>query len=244
MIAGLKERVLRWQMFSTLRNPPERKLFVFSLRRNFETCDWQPHPEHSVFTQYDGATYYLPRKEAFMRKYRWMYAVAKTIDPKKLIELGTHAGASADAYLSASRSNRQGDLTNCEYIGIDLFNNRKHNPPEEWRPLEVAEALFRKRRFVRFRFVKADSRSLTTLEAADLVVVDAAHDFANALADMKLALTANPEFLFIDDINGADVFPAWRAFREQHQNWIEWFYRVDYPDGGLVVKIKKPTKNG
>lgn len=182
-----------------------------------------------------------------MRKYRWMYAVAKTIDPQRLIELGTHAGSSADAYLSASRANRGGAASNCEYIGVDLFNDSADEGlPGGWRPLEVAEMLFEKRRFVNFKFVKADLRSFTRLEPADMVVVDAAHDFVNALEDMKLALTANPEFIFIDDINGADVLRAWCRFYETHSSRLAWFCKVDYPNGGLVVKIKSPanTRNG
>jgi hypothetical protein len=213
--------------------------FVESLRQNFETCDWQPHHEHSVFTQYDGCTYYLPQKEAFMRKYRWMYAVAKTIDPKRIIELGTHAGSSADAYLSASRSNKGGKHTNCEYIGIDLFENLAF---PDWKPLEIAELLFQKRQFENFKFVKADFRALSSLEPADMVVVDGAHDFMNALEDMKLATTANPEFIFIDDIDGPNVFRAWSELYNIHSDRIEWFYKVQYQDGGLVVKMKGASR--
>jgi hypothetical protein len=71
-----------------------------------------------------------------------------------------------------------------------------------------------------------------------LVVVDGAHDFVNALEDLKLAMTANPEYIFIDDINGQDVLRAWIKFYEMHGDRIAWFYKVDYPDGGLVVKTK------
>jgi hypothetical protein len=38
-------------------------------------------------------------------------------------------------------------------------------------------------------------------EHAELVVVDAAHDFDNEYADLQLALTADPEFIFVDDAN-------------------------------------------
>jgi len=233
-------RVRRWLLRILFLGNLECREFLERLNRNYDTCDWQPHPEHSVFTQYDGPTYYVPHREGFLRKYRWMYAVARTIDPKKLIELGTHAGSSADAYLSASRSNR-GEESNCQFIGIDLFDTSVHPAAtDDWRPLEVAERLFEKRRFANFRFVSADLRALSQLEPADMVVVDAAHDFANALADMNLALTANPRFLFIDDVNGWDVFQAWMRFYETHGGRIAWFCKIDYPDGGLVVKIKQP----
>jgi predicted O-methyltransferase YrrM len=219
----------------------ESKRFFQALNGNFDKCDWQPDSEYSVFTQYDGATYYLPQREGFMRKYRWMYAVAKTIDPRRIVELGTHAGSSADAYLSASRSNRDGNSSNCEYIGIDVFAIQE---ARHWRPLEIAERLFSKRRFANFKFVTADLRTLTRLEPADMVVVDAAHDVTNALEDMKLALTANPGFVFVDDINGSDVLTAWTLFYEAYGERIAWFCKVDYPDGGLVVRIKSPSQVG
>src|SRR5258708_39654063 len=98
-----------------------------------------------------------------------MYAVAKTIDPRRIIELGMHAGSSADAYLSASPSNPGHDHTNCEYIGIDIFVDRI--PPgctEEWKPLETADRLFRKMQLVNYDFVKAEFRSHDRLESADL----------------------------------------------------------------------------
>jgi len=231
---AVSRRIRRWLHNLLFPRNRESRRFFQALYENFDKCDWQPDAEYSVFTQYDGATYYVPRREGFLRKYRWMYAVAKTIDPQRIVELGTHAGSSADAYLSASRSNRDGGGTNCEYIGIDEFNNQE---ALQWKPLEVTERLFSKRGFANFQFIRADLRTLTQLEPADMVVVDAAHDVTNALEDMKLALTANPGFVFVDDINGTDVRAAWTEFYEAYRERIAWFCKVDYPDGGLVVRL-------
>ena len=108
--------------------------FYRAFVRNLAACDWQPHPRYSVFTQYDGS-FYLTRKEEFLHKYRSMWAVSRTVSPQKIIELGTHAGSSADAYLSATPS--------ASYVGIDKFCSDEtitHEATGElWRPMGVAE---------------------------------------------------------------------------------------------------------
>ena len=79
-----------------------------------------------------------------------------------------------------------------------------------------------------------------TWETADFVVVDAAHDFDNAYADLQLALTARPTFIFVDDSddeNGAK--PAIEQFLSQDINGlIDYTVHIDYAGGGLVIKLK------
>jgi hypothetical protein len=72
------------------------------------------------------------------------------------------------------------------------------------------------------------------------VVVDAAHDFDNAYADLKLALTARPTFVFVDDAddeNGAK--PAIDQFLLQYSNsLVDYTLHINYIGGGLVIKLK------
>ncbi len=160
------------------RYEPFRQTFL----RNLRGCGWEPHPLYSVFTQYDQE-YYIRKKKAFLHKYRCLYAVSRTVSPCTIIELGTCAGASADAYLSATPSAR--------YIGIDIFGlNTRHDDYSPWDPYVIAKQLFESREFKDYELIRTDLRSLDKLPSrSDFVAVDAAHDFENEYADLELALT-------------------------------------------------------
>ena len=214
-------------------SPKTRDEFEQLFHTNLETCRWEPHPLFSVFTQYDQE-YYLSRAEDFFHKYKCFYAVSKTISPKRMIELGTCAGASADAYLSAAPE--------AEYLGIDVFGvNTRHDDHTPWDPYAIAQRLFESRGFQNYELLKANLRALSSLPwPADFVVVDAAHDFDNAYADLQLALTAHPTFIFVDDAddeNGAK--PAIDHFLMRHaDSLIDYTFHIDYLGGGLVIKLK------
>ena len=206
--------------------------FEESFLRNLATCQWEPHPLYSVFTQYDQE-YYRDHALEFLRKYKSFYAVSKTISPKKIIELGTSAGSGADAYLSAA--------PRAEYLGIDVFNsNTRHDDNSRWDPYDVARQLFESRGFQNYQLLKADLRSLTALPYdADFVIVDAANDFDSVNADLKLAMTANPVFVFVDDCNDVDgAKPAIEQFLSHEINGrVDYTVPIDYTGGGLVIKL-------
>jgi len=212
---------------------------------NLRACQWEPHPFYSVFTQFDRE-YYLQRKDEFLHKYRCFYAVSKTISPKRIIELGVCAGSGADAYLSASPQ--------AEYTGIDTFGE-PFSPDDDspwkvlrkdkhslWKPIDIARRLFEDRGFQHYELITANLRHLHRLpHAADLVVVDAAHDFDNEYADLQLALSAEPTFIFVDD--SEDESQAKRAIEkflnEDLRDRVDYTLAVDYIGGGLLIKLKK-----
>ncbi|HXT63315.1 MAG TPA: glycosyltransferase [Pyrinomonadaceae bacterium] len=206
-------------------------------RRRFESnlraCAWSEHPLYSPFTQFDQE-YYLAQRDAFVHKYRCFYALSRTIRPGSIIELGTCAGSSADAYLSAS--------PDAKYTGIDMFGaNARHDDGSVWYPLDVATALLTDRGFTNWRLIQKDLRLLQSLpEPAELVVVDAAHDFYNEYEDLKLALTANPTFIFVDDADDeSQAKPAIEKFlREDLKGRVEYTVPIEYLGGGLVIKLR------
>jgi len=206
-----------------------RKQFEANLRG----CRWKPHPLYSVFTQYDQE-WYQAQQEAFLHKYRCFYAVSKTISPRKIIELGACAGASADPYLSAAPE--------ADYLGVDVFGvNFRHDDGTEWDPYKIAEQLFYDRGFKNWRLLRTNLRTLNELPAqADFVVVDAAHDFDNEYADLQLALTANPTFIFIDDADDEnEAKPAIEKFlNEDLRDRVAYTFAVTYVGGGLVIRLK------
>lgn len=221
-----------WQNTSGALNLEDAQEFKRALQNNVAQCTWKPHPLYSVFTQYDQE-YYLEQENAFQHKYRCFYAVSKTIAPKSIIELGTCAGASADAYLSAA--------PDASYIGLDVFGvNFRRDNNQEWDPYKVAEELFIAKGFKNWELVRGNLRLMNELPSpAELVVVDAAHDFENEYADLKLALTAKPKFIFVDDSddeNGAK--PAIEKFlAEDLAGKIAFTVGVAYVGGGLVIKL-------
>jgi predicted O-methyltransferase YrrM len=233
LFSSLREHFDIWK---SSREGRKFSLEQFSERfaENFHTCEWEPHALYSVFTQYDQE-YYLARKDDFMRKYRSFYAVSKTISPRRIIELGASAGASADAYLSAAPS--------AQYWGLDTFGASSHHADGSWwDPYEVAVKLFNDRGFKKWELVRGNLRALKKLPAlADLVVVDAAHDFENEYADLKLALTANPRFIFIDDSDDEnEAKPAIEKFlQDDLKDRVDYTFHVDYTGGGLVIKLRR-----
>jgi predicted O-methyltransferase YrrM len=199
--------------------------------QNLSRCNWSPHPLYSVFTQYDKE-FYLENREPFLRKYRCFWAVSRTISPRSIIELGCQSGSSADAYLSATPSAR--------YTGIDLFLvGNHHDTGGEYRPLEIAQRLFAERGFYGCELIECDLRALDRLpRESDMVVVDAAHDFENEYADLLLALTAHPTFIFVDDAAGEDAKPAIDKFLIEIDDRVEYVVPIDYAGGGLVIKLR------
>lgn len=214
-------------------SPANEQEFRHNFLLNVENCKWEPHPLYSVFTQYDQE-YYLSQQTAFLHKYRCFYAVSKTIRPKKILELGTSAGSSADAYLSAAPT--------ASYIGFDSFGKDVHRMSQMvWDPYEIATKLFASRRFEHYELIRVDLRTLNRLPCSgDFVVVDAGHDFENEYADLRLALTANPRFIFVDDAEGAGAQLAIKRFlNEDVRSQVDYAIHIDYVGGGLVIKLKK-----
>lgn len=204
------------------------------LDRYEEARHWEPHHQYSVFTQWD-ASYYLDRYDEFMHKYRVFFAVARTLRPRKIVELGTYAGSGADAYLSG--------WPHAEYLGFDLFGERLSTAEEVLHaPYEIAQELFRARGYARTRLVRADLRSLERLpEVSDFVVVDAAHDTYNEYEDLRLALSADPRFIWVDDSDAeAEALPAIRRFLEEDaRGRVLFTVGIDYTGGGLLIALKE-----
>jgi predicted O-methyltransferase YrrM len=234
------------QIIGGQQKPSQLSLQEFERRfsENLRNCEWEPHPLYSVFTQFDKE-YYLQQREAFLHKYQCFYAVSKTISPERMIELGVCAGAGADAYLSATPQ--------AEYTGIDTFGepfSADDDSPWKvlrvyetsiWKPYDIAQRLMEERGFKRYRLITANLRHMEKLpHTADLVIVDAAHDFENEYADLRLALSAQPDFIFVDDAEDeAQAKHAIEKFlNEDLKERVEYTLPIDYIGGGLIIKLK------
>jgi hypothetical protein len=215
-----------------LRRLTEAERFHRRFLQNLKKCNWSPHPLYSVFTQYDQE-FYLQKYGLFFHKYQCFWAVSKTISPKRIIELGVLAGSSSDAYMSATPT--------AHFTGLDQFGEGMHETEHRWwSSYEIAEKLFSERGFTRYELIKRDLRELDRCPCeADFVVVDAAHDFENEYADLQLALSASPTFIFVDDTENLEVKQAVETFLSNDvQERLEYTVPIDYYGGGLVIKLR------
>ena len=126
-------------------------------------------------------------------------------------------------------------------MGLDVFVHFRHDNGSQWDPYKIAEQLFRDRGFKKWELLRGDLRTLDKLpRTADFVVVDAAHDFDNEYADLRLALTAQPVYILVDDAaNENEAKPAIDKFlREDARDRVDFTFAIDYVGGGLVIKLK------
>ena len=214
--------------------------FLRAFNRNLAACDWEPHPQYSVFGKQWDRSFYAARRPEFEHKYRCFWAVSRTIKPERIVEIGCASGASADAYLSATPT--------ADYHGFDWYGAgswwakvRDEESGELPTPRADLEALFKERGFARYRIHDGNLRALTELPVkSDFVVVDAAHDFENEYADLKLALTAGPRWIFVDDVTGeeGETTRAVNTFLAENASRVEFTANIDYIVGGLVIKLR------
>lgn len=235
----LIERIRERLRLCALRQPPlgcvdfpSAESFEAAFSSELSTTGWKPHPRYSVFTQYDQEIY-LERRDAYEMKYRCFNTLTRVLRPSTIIELGTSAGSAADAYLSGA--------PNATYLGFDLFYPTAHRSTgAPWDPRRIATDLLSMRGFRSFKLYRVDFRRLRALPVkADLIIVDGAHDFYNEYEDLKLALTANPRYLFVDDSDGEEARAAIeKLLRDDLPARVRFVSRLSYIDGGVLIGLR------
>lgn len=195
-----------------------------------ESCDWTPEGKFSVFGQYDKE-FYLERKEGFEHKYRLLWAIANTLEPEKIVELGSHAGAGADAMMLGAPG--------AYYVGYDLFG--VHDEPDYyWDPKSRLEEMMEHRGRVwdvNFHCHQVDLRRVSWVESGDLLVVDAQHDRLSALLDTKLALDASTKWILVDDYYGEGVRQGVENFLQMFGSRIKGQLFLDQINGYLLLDV-------
>lgn len=170
------------------------------------------------------ATQRAHETEEFVRKYAgFKWAVAHVLQPREILELGVGSGISTFAFLDA--------VPTAQYVGID--NGRK-DTQEGYQFLDhVAATAKTLARAVTIR--RQDTRTLTVLPRADLLHVDAAHGYADVVADVVLALESRSTWILCDDCRWAEVtagvFAALRA-AGGHRHWA---YFEDTWTGNILI---------
>jgi len=116
------------------------------------------------------------------------YAVAKILEPKKIIEIGVRTGISAMAFLSA--------VPDAHFLGIDSELDSKADNIDY---LSVAKKAFEKEN-LDTSIVVADSADIYDLPfTPDLVHIDGNHSRGGAGHDTRLALSSGAPWILVDD---------------------------------------------
>lgn len=199
-----------------------------------ETADndtWVPDEEFSVFNQWDKS-YYIADREKFTHKYRVFKAITTVLKPDHIVELGTHAGSGADAYLA-------GVDYQARYTGYDSFGTAYDETGQPWEPADRCKLLFAARGFNRFNLVTCDLRTVDQIAPGDLVVVDAGHDYRNAYQDLLLCRKSEPAYIHVDDFPGnGEVRMAVEDFIQNYKDSVEGMGFVNHTSGSALIKMR------
>lgn len=194
-----------------------------------EQDTWVPEEEYSVFTQWDKE-YYCAQREKYTHKYRVFKAISSVIQPSSIVELGTHGGSGADAYLS-------GVDYNASYIGYDSFGIGHYKNGDEWDSADRCKLLFEARKFDRYNLIQCDLRQVDKIDSADLAIVDAEHDYRNCYQDLLLCLNSQPRYIHIDDYPG-DIRFAVEDFVKNYRGNVVGYGYIPHVCGSGIIKMK------
>ena len=199
------------------------------------TTKWEPETQFSVFAQPDK-DFYLSQEAFFIHKYKVLHCLTSILQPKSIVELGVCGGSGADALLS-------GVDYKASYHGFDRW---EHLPPYEedgqvkhWDRYGIVKKLFKARAFTNYKLTQTETRDIDELPYADLIVVDAAHDYRNCYWDLRLAIAAKPRWIYVDDQTGTDVPLATKDFIKEFKDQIEGFEEIEQVNGGCLIWLKK-----
>jgi len=198
-----------------------------------DLSDWMPEIKYSVFSQPDKDFYYA-QEQGFIRKYKVFRAASKILQPQSITELGTCAGAAADAYL-------HGVGWKAFYNGYDAWLPAApyyvNGVQQNWDRFSICKRLFIDRSFKDYKLFKKDLRTLRKVTKAELVVVDAFHDYRNCYQDLNLALTARPKHILVDDSKGEDVSNSIFDWCKDHQKFVKACDEIEHINGMCVITL-------
>lgn len=194
---------------------------------------WSQEIRFSVFVQPDK-DFYLNQAQGFVHKYKVLKAISETLKPKSIIELGVLAGAGADALL-------EGVGYKATYHGFDMWEPAspyvENGQWKEWDRYQICKDLFKERKFKDYELTKTNTRDISELPKADFVVVDAAHDYRNCYWDLRLAITANPKHIYVDDFVNTELQQATKDFTKEFKERVKSIDEIEHLSGGCLITL-------
>jgi len=153
-------------------------------------------------------------------------AVARVIQPKRIIEIGVGLGVSALAFLDGA--------PNATYLGIDNDCEKDRDFPVK--PSEFVRNLIGNRGSIRI----TDSANLDRLPPADLVHIDGDHSYDAAYNDVMLAWRSEARWILVDDARDSVVSAAtFAALHRKSPGSVDWAYFEDTWTGSILISRVK-----
>lgn len=230
------------RMWSETADPSTEYALKMAIENNFEKCRYDLCDSTREHGAQPALGFAADDKPAILKKYRYLWAISRSIRVSSLVELGVFRGASADAFLDAN--------PNMHYLGVDDFLPHVEDcgpnfaeatrlSPEE-QSKKVLEFLTRFRGHTEVELRIANLRQLDELPQSDAVHVDAAHDFHNERHDLELAITAGPQYILVDDYDGTvGEKHATNHFLSKHSDVVAAIVPIEYHGGGALVALNQ-----
>jgi 2-polyprenyl-3-methyl-5-hydroxy-6-metoxy-1,4-benzoquinol methylase len=169
------------------------------------------------------------RFPAWVDYYRLKWAIARTLKPQSILEIGVRYGYSAHAFLDA--------MSDSHYVGIDL-------------DCELAGGVkgainWAKQILDPFNadLIVADSQAMSQFpgDRYDLIHVDGQQDGDSSFHDLKLAI-AQGDYVLVDGYHWSPTnFQAVNDFLHQYRDRIDWYGVIPGYAGELLIKPHPPT---
>jgi 2-polyprenyl-3-methyl-5-hydroxy-6-metoxy-1,4-benzoquinol methylase len=169
------------------------------------------------------------RFPAWVDYYRLKWAIARTLKPQSILEIGVRYGYSAHAFLDAMPDSR--------YVGIDLDCTAAGGVKGaiDWakqilQPFQAA-------------LIVADSQAMSQFpgDRYDLIHVDGQQDGDSSFHDLKLAID-QADYVLVDGYHWSTAnFQAVNDFLRQNRDRIAWYGTIPGYAGELLIKPHRPS---
>lgn len=158
--------------------------------------------------------------------FEWKYAVAKLLQPKRILEIGVRFGYSACCFIEGSDAVES-------YTGWDS----EIYVPGSNAVAEVSVNLCRRK--PKATFIKRDSSTVHTLGGEfDLVHIDSSHQYEICLRDLRLCYGFARAILVDDTMTCPDDARAVRDFCHEHESAISELVHIHSHVGETLILLK------
>ncbi len=171
------------------------------------------------------------RFPAWVDYYRLKWAIARTLQPQSILEIGVRYGYSAHAFLDA--------VPRSHYRGIDLDCTAAGGVKGA---IDWAKQILQP---FNADLMVADSQAMSQFpgDRYDLIHVDGQQDGDGSFHDLQLAI-GQGNYILVDGYHwSTDNFLAVNDFLRQHRDRIEWYGSIPGYAGELLIKPHPPTVN-
>jgi 2-polyprenyl-3-methyl-5-hydroxy-6-metoxy-1,4-benzoquinol methylase len=169
------------------------------------------------------------RFPAWVDYYRLKWAIARTLKPQNILEIGVRYGYSAHAFLDA--------MPHSTYVGIDLDCTAAGGVKGA---IDWAKQILKP---FQADLIVADSQSMSRFpgDRYDLIHIDGQQDGDSSFHDLILAIDQG-DYILVDGYHwSTENFFAVNDFLRQHRDRIAWYGSIPGYAGELLIKPHPPT---